>query len=302
MDSLIDTWHEYNRECTSFAAWRLHSRNGFEMPFNANATDWGSRAQALGFTVNGSPGLGSVAWGSGHVAWVESVGTSTVTIEEYNYNYTGTYNERTVPTGTFQYIHFKDLATGPGPQAVPSSLGSIAALTHGSRVDLQWGAAAGAADYQVSRNGVLLATVTGTRLLDIQVSAKQDYTYSVVAHNASGVSAATTRYVQTSTDSADMAHLTTKDGPAVCGRSGDQTSQTLVCNVLKPTGWTSVSSTANDWGYATDRSWLTNTDGTISYCRRVGTGDQALCDKFDGTTWTSSTSPHYDLGYPDTFA
>ena len=57
----------------------------------------------------------------------------------------------------------------------------------------------------------------------------------------------------------------------------------------------------NDWGYSTDRSWLTNADGTVSYCRRVGSGAQALCDRFDGAAWTSSMSPSFDYGYPDTF-
>ena len=99
----------------------------------------------------------------------------------------------------------------------------------------------------------------------------------------------------------NRAYLTTKNGPAICGRAGDQTSQYLVCNVYKATGWISKYSAPNDWGYASDRSWLTNADGTVSYCRRVGTGDQALCDRFDGTNWTSSMSPHFDFGYPDTF-
>src|SRR5690349_9633 len=31
-DSRLDPWREYNRECTSWVAWALHSRNGFEMP------------------------------------------------------------------------------------------------------------------------------------------------------------------------------------------------------------------------------------------------------------------------------
>src|SRR5258707_5673367 len=43
-DSMFDTWHEYNRECTSYAAWMLHSVNGFEMPFNDDATNWGTDA------------------------------------------------------------------------------------------------------------------------------------------------------------------------------------------------------------------------------------------------------------------
>ncbi len=116
-DSMFDTWGEYNRECTSFAAWRLHSRNGFEMPFHANANNWGAKAKALGYTVNKVPAVGSIAyWNTAtrmHVAWVEQVNpNSTVEIEEYNIGATGKYDEATIatssPTG---YIHFRDLVT-----------------------------------------------------------------------------------------------------------------------------------------------------------------------------------------------
>src|ERR1041385_6923709 len=62
MDSMMDSWKEYNRECTSFVAWRLHARNGFEVPFYGNAADWKSMAAAQGYTVNSSPAVGSVAW------------------------------------------------------------------------------------------------------------------------------------------------------------------------------------------------------------------------------------------------
>jgi hypothetical protein len=57
-----------------------------------------------------------VAWWSfGHVAWVEAVSGGNVTVEEYNYSYTGQYSERTIPAGSpTGYIHFKDLASGGG--------------------------------------------------------------------------------------------------------------------------------------------------------------------------------------------
>jgi surface antigen len=116
-DSTFDSWREYNRECTSFVAWRLHSRSGFEMPFYDSATGWGTDARARGYAVNATPAAGSVAWAaSGHVAWVEAVSGSTVTIEDYNSDYTGHYRERTVAATTYQYIHFKDLTNG-GPSS-----------------------------------------------------------------------------------------------------------------------------------------------------------------------------------------
>ena len=119
---MLDSWGQYNRECTSFCAWRLHSRNGFEIPWAFGyATTWGTHAASLGYAVNSTPAVGSIAWFSfGHVAWVESVNSnSTVTIEEYNYDYNGDYNERTIADSTVSgFIHFKDIS-GPPPDATP---------------------------------------------------------------------------------------------------------------------------------------------------------------------------------------
>src|ERR1035441_738043 len=117
MDSVFDDWGEYNRECTSYVAWMLHSVNGFEMPFHGNASVWKAEAQSHGYTVDTTPAVGAVGWKMtsatvGHVAWVESVNNGTVTVEDYNSDYTGHYGEHTVAASTYQYIHFKDLAGG----------------------------------------------------------------------------------------------------------------------------------------------------------------------------------------------
>ncbi len=118
IDSIVDEWNFYNRECTSFVAWCLNSRNGIHFTNQyagaskwGNASTWGTVAQGLGISVNKSPAVGSVAWwSSGHVAWVNSVSGNNVVIEEYNYNWTGEYSIRTIsssnPTG---YIHIKDI-------------------------------------------------------------------------------------------------------------------------------------------------------------------------------------------------
>lgn len=94
--SVLDDWGEYNRECTSYVAWMLHSVNGFEMPFSDDAFNWGARAKSLGYIVDSRPALGSVYWtyNPGHVAWVESISSdaTAVTIEEYNYAGTGEWN------------------------------------------------------------------------------------------------------------------------------------------------------------------------------------------------------------------
>ncbi len=115
-DSVFDPWREYNRECTSFVAWRLYSRNGFWMPFHDYAENWGARAKSLSYVVDTNPRVGSVAWKStgnintGHVAWVEAVTGNNVTVEEYNADFLGHYKVETLAKSYFTgYIHFKDL-------------------------------------------------------------------------------------------------------------------------------------------------------------------------------------------------
>ncbi len=117
-DALVDPWRFYNRECTSFVAWCLNSRNGVEFDNWykgvkwGNASHWRAAAQSVGIPVDTKPAVGAVAWLSGHVAWVAAVEGDNVTVEEYNRTYKdGKYNCRTVPSSTFTaYIHIKDLA------------------------------------------------------------------------------------------------------------------------------------------------------------------------------------------------
>lgn len=148
-DSGLDPWGEYYRECTSFVAWALHSRNNFNMPFHDNAYNWGIDAQRLGYRVDDTPAVGAVAWEPklpnhewGHVMWVSSVNGNQVTVEEYNEHGNGTYDKRTYTQGSqpYHYIHFKDIAVQPPsvpnpppPTSPPSSstrtetTGSVAA-------------------------------------------------------------------------------------------------------------------------------------------------------------------------------
>jgi surface antigen len=156
-DSMFDNWREYNRECTSFAAWALASRNGFNMPFNDNANRWGDRARALGYHVDGSPAVGSIAWSDagryGHVAYVVDVSGGTVTIEEYNHDGAGHYGRRAVAASAFTgYIHFADVtppapAPAPAPAApqstpVPVQGGTTAPIQGGAPTPIQGGAPA----------------------------------------------------------------------------------------------------------------------------------------------------------------
>jgi surface antigen len=133
LGATYDTWGMATRYCTSWVAWALHDRNGFEMPFHDDAQAWGSRATALGYTVNMAPAVGAVAWwnssfggGYGHVAYVESVNGSTVHVSEYNYDLQGNYHERDIAANSVSgFIHFKDSRANTGPLSVvqPISVG-----------------------------------------------------------------------------------------------------------------------------------------------------------------------------------
>lgn len=126
-DSGYDRWGMSIRNCTSWVAWALHSRNGFDMPFHDHAKNWGSRARKLGFVVDNRPAVGAVAWSAtgrfGHIAWVSEVSGTTVWVEEYNRAEDGNYGRRQI-TGGYEFIHFADLpapppaaASRPGPPA-----------------------------------------------------------------------------------------------------------------------------------------------------------------------------------------
>lgn len=127
-DALVDPWYFYSRECTSFVAWRLTNDN--HLPFSnswggvhwGNAYQWAAAAKALGFAVNSTPSVGSVAWwnaGSasssfGHVAWVARVYSDhSILIEEYNYVSPGNYSQRHLYPGTYTwpsgFLHVGDL-------------------------------------------------------------------------------------------------------------------------------------------------------------------------------------------------
>ena len=99
-------------------AFRLSERNKFTIPWAYGyAKDWGVRARGEGYLVDMNPAVGAVAWwSSDHVAWVEAISPdgSIVTIEEYNYDYRGHYNERQIKKSAVSgYIHFLDIEQPP---------------------------------------------------------------------------------------------------------------------------------------------------------------------------------------------
>jgi surface antigen len=119
---VADQWAFFQGQCTSWVAYRLNQLNGF--PFNnywggpgrwGNASNWGAHANALGIPVNGSPGLGSVAWyASGHVGYVEQVNSPTsVVISEMNFDEHNGFRLRTISPGNgwpSGFVHMHDRA------------------------------------------------------------------------------------------------------------------------------------------------------------------------------------------------
>lgn len=91
MDTLVDPWGMYNRECVSYTSWKVQQKTG-AMPYwggRGNANEWPGNARAAGIATSSVPRAGSVgvisAGAYGHVVWVESVnGDGTINISQYN--------------------------------------------------------------------------------------------------------------------------------------------------------------------------------------------------------------------------
>jgi surface antigen len=111
LDSVVDSWGMYNRECVSYTAYRV-ANSGRVMPFGfGDANKWPAAARAHDIPVSSTPQVGDVAikmgGKHGHSMYVEAVNADgTISISEYNKNKTGTYQQETLqPTGLV-FIHF----------------------------------------------------------------------------------------------------------------------------------------------------------------------------------------------------
>ncbi|WP_168222596.1 CHAP domain-containing protein [Micromonospora sp. HM134] len=139
LDSMIDPWGFYNRNCTSFVAWRINQlmgrtsapwafTNGMAGGRWGNANHWDDNARGLGYPVDGTPKVGAIAQtdagSSGHVAVVTAVNGNEVSIEEYNRSFTGSYGTRRVSAASFTYIHIPgaEPTTGGEPNSRVVSL------------------------------------------------------------------------------------------------------------------------------------------------------------------------------------
>jgi len=112
MDSIVDNWLMYNRECVSYAAWKVYVTHGYSPTGWGNANMWPGKARAAGLSVNGSPRTGDVAvWNVGyygHVMFVEGVnGDGTINVSQYNADWNGTFSYAyNINASGLEFIHF----------------------------------------------------------------------------------------------------------------------------------------------------------------------------------------------------
>ena len=111
-DSRLDSWGMYNRECVSYAAWKVYQTYG-HMPYwggVGNANQWVRDARSAGIPTGSAPAVHSVAISMrgyyGHAMWVEKVAGNMIYVSQYNYDLHGHYSEMWVNANSFTYIYF----------------------------------------------------------------------------------------------------------------------------------------------------------------------------------------------------
>jgi surface antigen len=112
MDTVVDNWLMYNRECVSYAAWKTNQVHGYNPTGWGNANQWPGAARSSGLSVDGNPHAGDIAvWNVGyygHVMYVESVnGNGTINVSQYNADWNGTFSyANNISSSGLQFIHF----------------------------------------------------------------------------------------------------------------------------------------------------------------------------------------------------
>ncbi|WIX75873.1 CHAP domain-containing protein [Amycolatopsis carbonis] len=108
-DSVLDDWNMWNRECVSWASYTV-AAHGVNTRNYSDAKYWDDNARSNGYPVDNTPTPGSIAQTDagryGHVAVVDSVHGSTVTVEDYNWAGDGHYLVHDLDKGEFRYIRF----------------------------------------------------------------------------------------------------------------------------------------------------------------------------------------------------
>jgi peptidoglycan hydrolase CwlO-like protein len=112
-DSMVDSWGMFNRECVSYAAYRV-AASGRYMPYwggVGNAYEWPGNAQRAGIPIGYEPRVGSVAYMDigyyGHVMYVEEIldGGARIRVSQYNWS-PYAYSQMIIPTSGLTFIYF----------------------------------------------------------------------------------------------------------------------------------------------------------------------------------------------------
>jgi peptidoglycan DL-endopeptidase CwlO len=122
-DNTTDNWNMLNRECVSYTAFMVSTKYGISTSGWGNAYQWITSAENHGYTVDQTPSVGAIAIRDidysepgdvGHAMYVVSVnGSDSITVNEYNEHFDGTFDERTfapssyASRGGLYYIHFQ---------------------------------------------------------------------------------------------------------------------------------------------------------------------------------------------------
>ena len=113
MDTIVDTWGMYNRECVSYTAWRV-AKSGRHMPYwggRGDAKMWPGSAAQDGIPTGSTPVVGSVAimYGGayGHSMYVERVnGNGTIHVSQFNWGVRGEYSEMDINPAGLAFVYF----------------------------------------------------------------------------------------------------------------------------------------------------------------------------------------------------
>lgn len=121
LDSMIDQWDLYSRECVSFAAWSAYYQHGKAVSSFAgggHAYQWpNTAARLMGATTDKNPEVGSVAIlpatsglaPVGHAMVVEAVlDGGWVHVSQYNFGGTGEYSTMDVHSSGVNFVHFRN--------------------------------------------------------------------------------------------------------------------------------------------------------------------------------------------------
>lgn len=113
MDSVVDSWGMYNRECVSYVAYKI-AASGKGMPYwggRGHAYQWPDNARAAGIPTGSTPraGAAAVMYGGpyGHIMYVEAVnGDGSITVSDYNLGVDGLYRYYPRSASGLTYIYF----------------------------------------------------------------------------------------------------------------------------------------------------------------------------------------------------